>query len=106
MKKQNSKRAGSRAETQMRPPPEIIEICERPGYLDHLQNSTFRVTVEVFDETSRPSGWRKLTSDTGNELWLLEYPPHSQMVYYCLQGVPLSAIRQAAKKGEDDEIPF
>ena len=68
-----------------KPPPEIIEICERPGYLDHLQNRRFRVRVEVFNEKSKK--WDALTEDEGNEIWLVEYPPHSRMTHYVLQGI-------------------
>ena len=67
-----------------KPPSSIIEVCERPGHLDHLKGAAFRVTVETFDAKSRK--WKTLTSDTGNEVWLLEYPPHSRMAHYCLQG--------------------
>ena len=77
-------------------PPEIIEICERPGYLDHLQNRQFRVRAEVYNEKSKK--WDMLTEDEGNEIWLVEYPPHSRMAHYVLQGVK-GAITE-------DDIPF
>jgi hypothetical protein len=66
-------------------PTEIIELCERPGYIDRIQHEDgIRIRVELFDPDKKQ--WRTLTSDTGNEAWLLEYPPHSKMAHYCLQG--------------------
>ena len=65
-------------------PAEIIAICERPGYLDHIERGTIRVLVELYDE--KRGRWQRLTEDIGNEIWLLEYPPHSRMAHYCLQG--------------------
>jgi len=75
-----------------KPPPEIIEICERPGYLDHLKDAQFRVRVETFNPKSKT--WKLLTQDEGSEIWLVEYPPRSRMAHYVLQGV------------KDEDIPF
>jgi hypothetical protein len=97
-------------------PPEIIELCERPGYIDRKQHADgIRICVELFDADKKQ--WRTLTSDIGNDVWLLQYPPHSKMAHYCLQGcefkspngnlkfepAPESDIEPSIK---DDDIPF
>jgi hypothetical protein len=82
---------------------EIIEICEQPGFLDHLQGKQFRVTLEGFD--SERNAWVKITQDEGSEVWLLQYPPISTMAHYCLQGAKYTPP-PAPPEVTDDDIPF
>jgi hypothetical protein len=89
------------------PPPEIIAICERPSYLEHIKtvnNEKIRITVEI----SNGKGWKQLTSDEGVEIWLLEYPPHSCMAHYCLKGVKAErpVEQQWRSIATDDDVPF
>jgi hypothetical protein len=82
---------------------EIIEICEQPGYLDHLQGKQFRITLEVFD--AEHNSWVKITQDEGNEVWLLQYPPNSTMAHYCLQGAKYTPPPEP-KEVYDEDVPF
>ena len=84
-------------------PPEIIAICERPGFLDHLQGGKYRLTLEAWDGRR----WKLLCDDQGDEVWLLEYPPHSSMAHYVLQGGQPKMFSKPPKEfpaGQD--IPF
>lgn len=85
-------------------PPEIVAICERPGYLEHLQGQRFRVTVTGLDAQTKK--WMPLTQDEGNELWLLEYPPHSKMAHYCLQGVEPPPPNWEKSLENNNVLPF
>jgi hypothetical protein len=64
-------------------PEEIIEICERPQYLDHLEGGLFRVTVQALSGKK----WHVIMEEMGDEIWLLEYPPNSSMFHVNLKGL-------------------
>lgn len=84
-------------------PPEIIAVCERPGYLDHLQGGKYRVTLEAWDG----SRWKLLCEEQGEEVWLLEYPPSSMMAHYCILGAKNQAfIKPPRESPPDPDIPF
>ena len=87
-------------------PREVISICEAPGFLDHLKGGTYRVTLEEYVGNS----WRLICSDTGNEAWLLEYPPFSHIAHYSVSNVDFifkaGPEKTFVRTAPDPDIPF